>query len=69
MNKKPCRECGQDAVVIHDDRLHLCSPCWIDKFVEKGRNSDRQSDRKVFTANRAGLRSSQSEPNGCVDAY
>ena len=69
MNKKPCRECGQDAVVIHDDCLHLCSPCWIDKFVEKGRNSDRQSNRKVFGSDRKALQSGAGEPYSVNSAY
>ena len=68
MIKQPCKQCGEQSVVISLE-AHYCAPCWIDKFVEKGRNSDRQSDRKVFGINRAGLQSSQSEPNSRVDAY
>ena len=69
MQRKPCKECGADAVVIHDDWLHLCSPCWIDKFVKRGNSSDRQSNRKISGANRKALQSSKGEPNSFSSAY
>lgn len=69
MNRKPCKQCGADSVVIHDDYLHLCSPCWIEKFVVKGGNNDRQSDRKVSRSDRKALQSSASQPNGLASAY
>jgi hypothetical protein len=58
MNKKECKECGEKAVVIHDDWLHLCSPCWIDKFVKTGGKNDRQSNSKIRRANNKTLQSS-----------
>jgi len=57
MIKQPCKQCGEQSVVISLE-AHYCAPCWIDKFVEKGKRSDGQSNRKIFRPHREALQSS-----------
>lgn len=43
MTKEPCRQCGADSVVIHDGWAHMCSPCWIEKFIV---NADQNKNQR-----------------------
>lgn len=44
-SKQPCNNCKMMSLVVHETTEHLCTLCWIEKFMEAKDVDKRERQR------------------------